>query len=35
MVGNARIKSALGIDKMPVRAEEGIMKTIRSFVTHV
>lgn len=33
VVSNAKIKSALGIDKMPIRAEEGIMKTIRSFQT--
>ncbi len=31
VVSNAKIKAALDIDKMPVRAEEGIMKTIRSF----
>jgi hypothetical protein len=31
VVSNAKIKAALGIDKMPVRAEEGIVKTIRSF----
>ena len=31
VVSNAKIKRALGIDKMPVRAEEGIRKTIRSF----
>ena len=26
-----KIKAALGIDRMPVRAADGIMKTIRSF----
>ncbi len=31
VVSNEKIKSALGIDRMPVRAEDGIMKTIRSF----
>lgn len=31
VVSNAKIKSALGIDKMPVRAEDGIVKTIKSF----
>lgn len=31
VVSNAKIKKALGIERMPVRAEEGIMKTIRSF----
>ena len=31
VVSNAKIKAALGIDKMPVRAEEGIVKTIESF----
>ena len=31
VVSNAKIKEALGIEKMPVRAEEGIVKTIRSF----
>ena len=31
VVSNEKIKAALGIDKMPVRAEEGIVKTIRSF----
>ena len=31
LVSNEKIKSALGIEKMPVRAAEGIMKTIRSF----
>lgn len=32
VVSNVKIKAALGIDKMPVRAEEGIVKTIRSFL---
>lgn len=31
VVSNAKIKAALGIDKMPVRAEEGIVKTVQSF----
>ena len=31
VVSNEKIKSALGIEKMPVRAAEGIMETIRSF----
>ena len=31
IVSNAKIKTALGIDKMPVTAKEGLMKTIRSF----
>lgn len=31
VVSNAKIKTALGIDKMPVNAKEGLMKTIRSF----
>lgn len=31
VVSNAKIKSALGIEKMPVRAQEGLAKTIRSF----
>ena len=31
VVSNAKIKMALGIDKMPVTAKEGLMKTIRSF----
>lgn len=31
VVSNAKIKAALGIDRMPVRADEGIVKTIRSF----
>ena len=33
VVSNEKIKSALGIDRMPVRAADGIMKTIRSFTT--
>lgn len=32
VVSNAKIKAALGINKMPVRAEEGIKKTIKSFL---
>lgn len=31
VVSNAKIKKALGIECMPVRAEDGIRKTIRSF----
>ena len=31
VVSNAKIKSALGIERMPVRAEDGIRKTIESF----
>ena len=31
VVSNAKIKSALGIDKMPVTAKDGLVKTIRSF----
>ena len=31
VVSNAKIKSALGINKMPVTAKEGLIKTIRSF----
>jgi len=31
VVSNAKIKAALGIEQMPVRAEEGLRKTIRSF----
>ena len=31
VVSNAKIKGALGIDKLPVTAKEGLMKTIRSF----
>ena len=33
VVSNEKIKLALGIDRMPVRAADGIMKTIRSFTT--
>lgn len=29
---NAKIKAALGIEKLPVRAKDGLIKTIRSFV---
>lgn len=28
---NAKIKKALGVDKLPVRAKEGLIKTIKSF----
>lgn len=31
VVSNSKIKAALGIDRMPVRAEEGIVKTVKSF----
>ena len=31
VVSNAKIKQALGMDEMPVRAEDGIKKTIRAF----
>lgn len=31
VVSNEKIKKALGIDKMPVTAKEGLIKTIRSF----
>ena len=31
VVSNAKIKAALGIDKLPVTAKEGLMKTIRLF----
>ena len=31
VVSNAKIKKALGMDKMPIRAEEGLTQTIKSF----
>lgn len=31
VVSNTKIKVALGIDKMPMRAEEGLVKTVQSF----
>lgn len=31
VVSNAKIKKALGVDKMPIRAEEGLTQTIKSF----
>ena len=31
VVSNAKIKAALGITRMPVRAKDGLMDTIRSF----
>lgn len=31
IVSNVKLKKALGIDKMPVRAEDGFVKTIKSF----
>lgn len=32
VVSNAKIKAALGIDKMPVRAKDGLITTIESFL---
>lgn len=31
VVSNAKIKAALGIDRMPVRAKDGLRETIQSF----
>ncbi len=31
MVSNAKIKSALGMKEMPVRAKDGFRETIKSF----
>ncbi len=31
VVSNAKIKRALGVDKMPIRAEEGLIQTVKSF----
>ena len=31
VVSNAKIKAALGIEHMPVRARDGLLETIRSF----
>ena len=31
VVSNQKIKAALEVDKMPVRAKEGLVKTIKSF----
>ena len=31
VVSNAKIKRALGVDKMPIRAEEGLTQTVKSF----
>ena len=31
VVSNAKVKNAIGLDKMPVTAREGLVKTIRSF----
>ncbi len=31
LVSNQKIKSALGIDKLPVSASQGLEKTIKSF----
>ena len=33
VVSNAKLKTALGIDRMPVRAEDGLMETLKSFHT--
>ena len=35
VVSNQKIKLALGIDKMPVTAEQGLLKTLYSFNKHV
>lgn len=32
VVSNAKIKTALGIEKLPVSAKEGLVKTIKSFI---
>ncbi|WGK93589.1 MULTISPECIES: NAD-dependent epimerase/dehydratase family protein [Flavobacterium] len=32
VVSNAKIKAALGIEKLPVSAKEGLVKTIKSFI---
>lgn len=32
VVSNAKLKKALGIDRMPVGAEEGLVKTLKSFI---
>lgn len=31
VVSNAKIKRALGVDRMPIRAEEGLAQTVKSF----
>ena len=31
VVSNAKIKEALGIEQMPVRAKDGLIETIKSF----
>ncbi|WP_195564777.1 NAD-dependent epimerase/dehydratase family protein [Bacteroides xylanisolvens] len=31
VVSNAKIKRALGVDRMPIRAEEGLTQTVKSF----
>lgn len=33
VVSNAKIKTALGLEKMPVKAKDGLTETIKSFVT--
>lgn len=33
VVSNAKIKRALGIERMPVRAKEGLIKTVHSFLS--
>lgn len=34
VVSNAKIKKALGVRQMPIRAEEGLIRTIQSFVNN-
>lgn len=34
VVSNAKIKKALGVHQMPIRAEEGLIRTIQSFVNN-
>lgn len=31
VVSNAKIKAALGIEQMPVRAKDGLIETIKNF----
>ena len=33
MVSNEKIKSAIGIEKLPFSAEQGLQKTIKSFIS--
>lgn len=35
VVSNAKIKAALGIERMPVRAKDGLTETIRSFASKI